>query len=108
MNATATGEVRHDRPAGHIEARDRNLDPADRRIVDQVDTFLARGLALQRWWKEAQRGQDFERRFELAFTFNRPDVSYGFFGRAPVEGQLLPVLGNYQTQFYETRCLFLK
>jgi len=77
------------------------LSAEDRRIVELVDRYLERGLDLQRWWRQAKKSDDFEERFELAFTFNRPDVSYGFFGRAPVGGSELPVLGNFQTQFYD-------
>jgi hypothetical protein len=77
------------------------LTAADERVVAQVDTYLPRGLALKRWWeREGQAGRHLER-FPLAFTYNRPDVSYGFFGRAPVDGKEIPVLGNFQTMFYD-------
>ncbi len=75
---------------------------ADVSILERVEPYLDRGLALKRWWDRNQRrGGRFEERFELAFTFNRPDFSYGFFDRAPVGGGLLPVMGNYQEQFYD-------
>lgn len=77
------------------------LTAADRRITDLVDRYLARGLDLKRWYDAASATGDFAERFELAFTFNRPDVSYGFFDSAPVDGREMPVLGNYQTQFYD-------
>lgn len=74
----------------------------ERQILDQVDTYLARGLALKRWWDRKQAtGSNFEERFPLAFTFNRPDFSYGFFDRAPVDGRSMPILGNFQGQFYD-------
>jgi len=73
----------------------------DRLICEQVDTYLSRGLALKRWWqRDGAAGPD-SRRFELAFTHNRPDVSFGFFSRTPVDGRTLPILGNFQTQFYD-------
>jgi hypothetical protein len=73
----------------------------DRRIVERVEEYLARGLDLKRWWDRKSRTGRFEDRFELAFTHDRPDVSYGFFDRAPVQGRDVPVLGNYQTMFYD-------
>jgi hypothetical protein len=73
----------------------------DQRIVERVEDYLARGLDLKRWWDRKRQTGDFEDRFELAFTYNRPDVSYGFFDRAPVQGQAVPVMGNYQTMFYD-------
>ena len=76
-------------------------DAEERAVLDSVDLYLERGLALRRWWMERQADRNFENRFELAFTFNRPDVSFGFFDQAPVDGKQLPVLGNYQTQFYD-------
>lgn len=77
------------------------LTAEDLAIVDRVEEYLARGLDLKRWWDRKSRTGGFEERFELAFTYNRPDVSYGFFDRAPVQGQEVPVLGNFQTMFYD-------
>jgi hypothetical protein len=77
------------------------LTAEDRVIVDRVDTFLARGLALKRWWDRGGVRAPGSERFELAFTHNRPDTSYGFFSRTPVDGREMPILGNYQTQFYD-------
>ncbi len=71
----------------------------DQAIVEVVDRYLSRGLALKRWY-DSRHGQ-FAERFGLAFTYNRPDASYGFFDTAPVDGQQLPVLGNFQTMFYD-------
>ncbi len=83
-----------------MEPQASELNTRDRRIVDRVDLYLRRGLDLKAWWDDSGRG-DFDDRFELAFTFNRPDVAYGFFDEAPVEGRPLPVLGTLQTQFYD-------
>ena len=80
---------------------DTTLTAEDRRIIERVELYLARGLDLKRWWDRTHGAGVFEDRFELAFTYNRPDISYGFFDRAPVQGQELPVLGNYQTMFYD-------
>lgn len=91
------------------------MSDADRRVIAEVDRFLARGRALESWWrsKHGGRGVDldpdrepFEDSFELAFTHNRPDTSFGFFDTARVDGAAsdgseLPVLGNFQRQFYD-------
>jgi hypothetical protein len=77
------------------------LTPEDHAIVDRVEEYLARGLDLKRWWDRKRVTGNFEDRFELAFTYNRPDVSYGFFDRASVQGKEVPVLGNFQTMFYD-------
>ncbi|HEX9941644.1 MAG TPA: hypothetical protein VGG03_06495, partial [Thermoanaerobaculia bacterium] len=82
-------------------ASDTAFTQEELRIVERVETFLARGLDLKRWWDRTRVTGDFEDRFELAFTYNRPDVSYGFFDHALVQGQELPILGNYQTMFYD-------
>lgn len=78
-----------------------SLDADDRQIVERVDLFLARGVALKAWWDGARQSQGTLEKFPLVFTYNRPDESYGFFGRAPVEGREMPVLGNFQTQFFD-------
>lgn len=77
------------------------LDGEDRMILDEVDRYLERGLALKRWWDERGVTGPFEDRFELAYTFNRPDTSFGFFDTAEVDGAPLPILGNFQGMFYD-------
>lgn len=86
------------------------LSEQDRRVLDDVERYLSRGRELQRWWLAshgdlaADAGSErrpFEDSFELAFTSNRPDTSFGFFDTARVDGRDVPVLGNYQRQFYD-------
>ena len=79
----------------------RVLSPEDRRILDQVEHYLANGLFLKNWWEQADITNAYDEKFELERTFNRPDQSYGFFGRAAAEHEVLPVMGNVQTMFYD-------
>lgn len=83
------------------ESRSAPLSAEDRAILDQVDLYLERGQALKRWWDGRGEHGRFDDRFELAYTFNRPDTSFGFFDTARVDGAPLPILGNFQGMFYD-------
>ena len=87
----------HDRP--RQDPASAPLSAEDRQVTAAVDGSLRRGLDLLRWWKG--RDGPFEERFELAFTHNRPDTSFGFFATAEVDGKPFPVLGNLQEMFYD-------
>jgi hypothetical protein len=39
--------------------------------------------------------------FPLVRTFNQPTRSFGFYGEAPVDGRITPVMGNVQEMFYD-------
>lgn len=77
------------------------LGEHDRRIADSVDTYLGRGRELHAWWRRAIERDEFSEKFPLTFTFNRPDHSFGFFDRTRIEGRDVPIMGNYQTMFYD-------
>jgi hypothetical protein len=79
----------------------RSVTAEDRQVLPTVDEFLARGLDLKRWWTTARATQGFADKFELARSFHDPDEGYGFFGEAPVQGQTMPVMGNFQSMFYD-------
>jgi hypothetical protein len=71
------------------------------RLLARVDDYLERGRILLRWWSERGPSGPFARRFELGRTFNEPDPSFGFFDQVSVNGHLLPIMGNYQSMFYD-------
>src|SRR5207245_1479821 len=73
----------------------------DRLVLPRVSEYLARGLALRRWWAEIEKHGGPEETFEIERSFNRPTRSFGFFGEAPVDGKMMPVLGNVQEMFYD-------
>ena len=77
-------------------ACDTSLTREDRAILNSVGQYLAGGLALKRWWKDAEKQGSFEHRFELERTLNRPSNSYGFFDHATVDNADVPIMGNVQ------------
>ena len=77
------------------------LTDQDYLVLDSVDGYLTAGLQLKQWWDQTDATKSFANRFELGLTFNRPDTSFGFFDYAPVHGQTLPVMGNFQDMFYD-------
>jgi hypothetical protein len=77
------------------------LTAEDRQFLAHVQRYLTDGLALKKWWEQADAANQYEQRFELARTANRPGISYGFFGHAPMAAGLLPVMGNLQQMLYD-------
>jgi hypothetical protein len=79
----------------------------DAQVLASVPKYLSRGLALLKWWREVDPSTTWWfkpsqiQQFPLARTFNRPTRSFGFYGEAPVEGQIMPVMGNVQEMFYD-------
>jgi hypothetical protein len=94
MNSGAAGGLRGD-PAGGA-----GLTDEDYLILDRVESALADGRALKRWWDRTYP-DGFAERFELERVFNRPDSSFGFFDRVRLDGGVLPVMGNFQDMFYD-------
>ncbi|MEA2604566.1 MAG: hypothetical protein QOF89_5558 [Acidobacteriota bacterium] len=74
---------------------------AEQALLASAEAYLARGVALKRWWDEGGASAPSSRKFTLTRTFNQPDASFGFFGEAPVEGRRMPVMGNFQTLLYD-------
>ena len=105
MNTTLS-RLLHDvnRPAAPAAAdspRAGELNAEEQQIVDSAEDYLQRGLALLRWWEDAEAHGTFEQRFELQRAFNRAATSYGFFGSVPLSGTVLPVMGNVQEMMYD-------
>ena len=84
----------------HVEGFTADLEH-DARLLPSVEEYLARGLALKRWWDEVERTGGPENRFPLERTFNQPTRSFGFYGDAPVGEGFMPVMGNVQEMFYD-------
>lgn len=72
-----------------------------RAVLRSLDTYLARGLDLKRWWDRAYASNSFAEKFPLTVSFNRPDTSFGFFDVAQVEGRPMPIMGNFQSLLYD-------
>lgn len=77
------------------------LTSEERELLAQVEPALTRGTAMLHWWDETNRRDDFHHHFELGRTFNEPEVGFGFFDRAPVDGAPMPVMGNFQSMFFD-------
>jgi hypothetical protein len=79
----------------------RALTDEDRAVIARVEGFLRDGLALKRWWMNADATNTYAQRFPLDREFNRPAGAYGFFDQVQLESGLLPVMGNVQEMFYD-------
>jgi hypothetical protein len=90
--------------AGNPQVAPPGLTPdleSDMRVLPSVPEYLARGLALKRWWQEVESKGGPENKFHLERSFNRPTRSYGFYAEAPVGDTVMPVMGNVQEMFYD-------
>lgn len=76
-------------------------DGDDEQILATVDRYLARGLALKRWYDAALPGARFREVFDLTHTPHHPDSSYGFFDTVTLPEGPCPVIGCYQQMFYD-------
>jgi hypothetical protein len=70
-------------------------------VLDRAERYLADGLALWRWWQQADASDGYQSRFDLERTFNRADSSFGFFDELELRGARLPVMGNVQELMYD-------
>ncbi|HVS82133.1 MAG TPA: hypothetical protein VHE60_10405 [Pyrinomonadaceae bacterium] len=77
------------------------LNDTDLAILGEVDGSLADGLQLKAWWELTNSMNSYADKFPTALAFNRPDISFAFFDQAPLNGQMLPVLGDLQNLFYD-------
>ena len=77
------------------------LSEDDKVILDSMDVFLSDGLAMKRWWEEAEVSDGLADRFELAHTVNRPESSFGFFGKTELRRGTIPVMGCVDQMLYD-------
>src|ERR1700719_1849803 len=78
-----------------------SLTDEDRAILNDVEQYLAAGLALKNWWKNVGlRGQQ-EQTFALERSFNRATSSYGFFSQARVQDRTVAIMGNVQDMLFD-------
>ena len=82
--------------AGSDTFNDRDLA-----ILNEVSRSLANGLQLKAWWEETNSTNSYADRFATVLPLNRPDESFAFFDQAPLNGKMLPVLGDLQDLFYD-------
>jgi Rieske Fe-S protein len=87
--------------SGMSELNSTMVTESERLIIASVDRYLAAGRELKQWWKRAHASDSFADRFNLGLTFNNPDTSFGFFDTASINGQQMPVMGNFQTMLFD-------
>ncbi|MBI3940451.1 MAG: hypothetical protein HY315_06420 [Acidobacteria bacterium] len=77
------------------------LTENDRAILNSAAGFHGDGLALKKWWEEAQQANGYTDRFDSVHTLNRSESSFAFFGEAPLERGKMPVMGLVDDVFYD-------
>jgi len=77
------------------------LDPEALNILADVETCLADGVNLCRWFEEAERRGDIQDKMELTTVVHRPDSGYSFFADARIPSGCLPVMGDVPEVFYD-------
>src|SRR5258708_18394438 len=74
----------------------------DALVLPAVPEFLARGLALKKWWTEVEAGKAPPiRQFTIERSFNRPTRAFGFYGQAPGGGRIMLVMDNDQETLHD-------
>jgi hypothetical protein len=79
------------------------LTDQDHAIIGRVESTLADGLALKRWWEGTDALDSYSERFELVRQFNQSGTSMGFFGRAALGDRMLTVMGSIEDSLYDQR-----
>ncbi len=69
------------------------LTEDERSILESAGAFHAKGLALKRWWTNADAKRAYSECFDTLRTYRRLDHSYGFFGEAPLDDGTMSVMG---------------
>jgi len=77
------------------------LTDEDRDLLNGVDSALADGLALKRWWEEKNATQSYAKRCELVREFNESKSSFAFFDDVSCDGQSLPIMGTVDEMLYD-------
>src|SRR5262245_25768093 len=69
--------------------------------VPQIETALAQAQDLKRWWADVEAGNAPIERFELFPANPGMEPTYGFFGKAPIQGQITPIMGDVGDYFFD-------
>jgi hypothetical protein len=77
------------------------LSDEDRSLLDGVDRVVADGVALKRWWEQADANRGYAKRCELVREFNESLSSFAFFDEVSLGGQTLPVMGTVDDMLYD-------
>ncbi len=77
------------------------LSEDDLEALASFDQALSDAKDLAQWWSFVDQQESYADRFQLSATHNRPEVSFGFFDEATVDGSSMAVMGNVQEQLYD-------
>ena len=55
----------------------------DYAVLERVESALADGITLKKWWEQTQANNSYADAFEIVQDFNEPDESFGFFDTGP-------------------------
>jgi hypothetical protein len=76
------------------------LTGKDSALLADIGSSIANARELYTWWKSKEQAGTFADRFELARTFNQPDVGCGFFDTVSLSSGPLRVMGVDQSMHY--------
>jgi hypothetical protein len=100
-SAATRGRTGGGTTTGCYGGRPEDLTLEQEAVLAGAQAYLERGRELKRWWDRAHAADCIAQRFPLTTSYNRPDYCFGFFDVARVDGREMPVLGNFQTLFYD-------
>jgi len=73
----------------------------EQELLIATEIALAKGLDLKRWYQATLANDSWSNRFEESLVYRRAANSFGFFDEAPVGNANIPVMGNFQSMFYD-------
>lgn len=78
-----------------------DLSKEEEKLLSSAEQYLAEGIDLKRWYNQTLAEDAWADKFQESQVYNRPASSFGFFDHAPVGGETIPVMGNFQYMFYD-------
>ena len=77
------------------------LTSQEQALLESTEMFLERGKDLLAWYRETLAANSWADRFEESKVYRRPASSFGFFDEAQIMGKPTPLMGNFQSMFYD-------
>lgn len=73
----------------------------DYAVLERVESALANGIILKKWWEHTQANNSYTDAFEIVQDFNEPEEGFGFFDNVPMPQGDLPVMGTVDGSLYD-------
>jgi hypothetical protein len=83
-----------------LKHQTQGITDQDAVILSTVDASIAKARELRAWWEQKSPTGSFEDRFEIARTYNRPDLGVGFFDTVNMSSGPLRVMGVDQKMHF--------